>query len=345
LKVAVITDQHFSARKGSKIFHDYFEKFYNDVFFPTLDEQGITHVIDMGDTFDNRKSIDFWSLDWAKKKYYDRLREMGITVWTIVGNHTAYYKNTNEINTIDLILKEYENVFPISSCSTYTIDGTPICFIPWINSENEEKTFNHIKNTPAKVAFGHLELNGFHCYRGYTQENGMSPDLFSKFQKVYSGHYHTRSDNGQIFYLGNPYELFWNDVDDDRGFHIFDTDTFEHEFIINPYKMFKVINYRDSIVEQYDYPSCSEKIIKVVVKEKKDSGLFDRFIENLNFSNCHEIKIVETVTELQDIEYDDEIEDTVSILNKYIEEYDTTLNKSTIKSILQDVYKEACEAV
>ena len=25
-------------------------------------------------------------------------------------------------------------------------------------------------------------------------------------------------------YLGTPYELYWNDVNDSRGFHIFDTD-------------------------------------------------------------------------------------------------------------------------
>ena len=344
MKIAIITDQHFGARKGSKIFHDYFQKFYENIFFPTLEKEGISTIIDMGDTFDNRKSIDFWSLDWAKRNYYDRLEELGIKLWTIVGNHTAFYKNTNKLNTIDLILSEYNNVFPISECSTYAVDGkTPICFIPWINQENQEETFNHIKNTSAQIAFGHLELNGFYCYRGYTQDHGMSPDLFDKFKKVYTGHYHTRSDNGKIFYLGNPYELFWNDVDDVRGFHIFDTETLEHVAIDNPYKIFKVINYRDSIAKNYDYSDCSEKIIKVIVKEKKIPGLFEKFIEQLDKSDCHEVKIVESIKELEEVEYDGEIEDTVSLLNKYVEEYDTDLSKSKIKSLIQEIYKEACE--
>ena len=48
MKVAIITDQHFGARKNSKQFHDYFLKFYNDVFFPTLEKHKIKTVVDMG---------------------------------------------------------------------------------------------------------------------------------------------------------------------------------------------------------------------------------------------------------------------------------------------------------
>ena len=79
-------------------------KFYQEVFFPYLEEHGIKTVIDMGDTFDSRKGIDFSALTWAKDNYYDRLEELGCTVHTIVGNHTAYYKNTNDVNAVDLLL-------------------------------------------------------------------------------------------------------------------------------------------------------------------------------------------------------------------------------------------------
>ena len=119
MKVAIITDQHFGARKNSKQFHDYFLKFYNDVFFPTLEKHKIKTVVDMGDTFDSRKGIDFAALAWAKDNYYDRLQEMGVTIHTIVGNHTAYYKNTNELNAVDLLLREYKNV-KVYSCLLYT---------------------------------------------------------------------------------------------------------------------------------------------------------------------------------------------------------------------------------
>jgi len=159
MKVAIITDQHFGARKNSKLFHDYFLKFYNDVFFPTLEKEGITTVIDMGDTFDSRKGIDFAALTWAKDNYFDRLKELGCTVHTIVGNHTAYYKNTNDINAVDLLLREYDNVKIYAETQEVKLGDTKVLFVPWINNENEEETFKRVKKSNCKVVMGHLELN------------------------------------------------------------------------------------------------------------------------------------------------------------------------------------------
>ena len=246
MKVAIITDQHFGARKSSKFLHDHFEKFYNQIFFPYIEENGIDIVIDMGDTFDNRRSIDLWALEWAKEKYYDRLEKLGVTVHTIVGNHTAYYKNTNDISSVDLLLKEYSNVKVYSEPQEVKIDNLNVLFIPWINAENFESTVKSIEVSTSTCAMGHLELNGFRAHRGHVMEDGMESKLFDKFKRVFSGHYHTRSDDGQIFYLGNPYEMFWNDVNDTRGFHIFDTETLEHTPVNNPFKLFYNIYYEDT---------------------------------------------------------------------------------------------------
>ena len=148
---------------------------------------------------------------------------MGITVHTIVGNHTAYYKNTNEINAVDLLLKEYDNVKVYSETTSILIDNLSILLVPWINSENEEKTLSMIKESRSPVCMGHLELHGFKVNDYVVMEHGSSIDPFSKFEIVYSGHFHTRSNQDNIYYLGNPYEIYWNDCNDVRGFHLFDT--------------------------------------------------------------------------------------------------------------------------
>ena len=121
MKLAIITDQHFGARKGADYIHRYFKKFYDNTFFPYLEKNKIDTVVDMGDTFDNRRNIDLATLEWSKKNYYDRLQAMGIKVHTIVGNHTAYYKDTNEINTVELLLKEYDNVEVYSEPTEITL--------------------------------------------------------------------------------------------------------------------------------------------------------------------------------------------------------------------------------
>jgi hypothetical protein len=346
MKVAIITDQHFGARKNSKLFHDYFLKFYNNVFFPALEEQGITTVIDMGDTFDSRKGIDFSALLWAKSNYYDRLKSMGCKVITVVGNHTAYYKNTNEVNAVDLLLREYDNVQVIADPEELKVGNLKVLFIPWINQENEEKSIKMIQNSNASVAMGHLELNGFSAYRGHVMDHGREKDIFKSYKKVFSGHYHTRNDDGKIFYLGNPYEIYWNDVNDTRGFNIFDTETLDHTPINNPYKMFYNIYYEDTDYQTFDSREYESKIVRVIVRKKSDTKKFEKFIDKLYSSNIAELKVVENfqIQESEDFEAF-ESEDTLSVLNRYIEEAEVDLDKSILQKVISEVYQEACELV
>jgi len=346
MKVAIITDQHFGARKNSKLFHDYFLKFYNDVFFPTLEQYGITTVVDMGDTFDSRKGIDFSALSWAKSNYYDRLQEMGVKVHTIVGNHTAYYKNTNQVNAVDLLLREYDNVTVYSEPTEVMLDKLPTLFIPWINQENEESTLKLIEKTTCPCAMGHLELSGFRVNKQIVMEHGLESTLFEKFKVVFSGHYHTRSNNGTVFYLGNPYEMFWNDVNDTRGFHIFDTETVTHEPINNPYRLFYNIYYEDTNYQTFDTREYENKIVRVIVRKKSDIKKFEKFVDKLYSSNISELKIVENfvIQESENFEAF-ESEDTLSILNRYIEEAEVSLDKSVVQKMIQEIYQEACELV
>ena len=346
MKVAIISDQHFGCRKNSKLFHDYFLNFYNKIFFPTLKQYGITTVIDMGDTFDSRKGIDFSALSWSNSNYYDKLSELNCNVYTIVGNHTSYYRNTNQVNAVDLLLREYSKVKIISEPTEVLLENLRVLFIPWINSENEMKTMKMISSTKAPVVMGHLELQGFRANTTTIMDQGMDSDIFKRFKKVFSGHYHTRSDNGTVFYLGNPYEMFWNDINDTRGFHIFDTETLEHIPVNNPYRLFYHIYYEDTQYQTFDVSEYENKIVKVIVRKKTDAQKFEKFIDKLYSSNIAEIKIVENfnIEEPENFEAL-ESEDTISILNRYVNESEVNLDKSVLRNLIQEVYQEACEMV
>ena len=191
---------------------------------------------------------------------------------------------------------------------------------------------------------GHLELNGFRAHRGHIMEDGMGCELFEKFSHVFSGHYHTRSNDGKIFYLGNPYEMFWNDVNDTRGFHIFDTETLEHTPVNNPFQMFHNVYYEDTPYQMIDTTKYENKIVKVIVRKKTNLKQFEKFIDKLYSSNIAELKVVENFLLVENEEFEaEESEDTMSILNRYIQEAEVDFDKSTITKILQEVYREACE--
>ena len=344
MKIGLITDTHYNFRKANKAFHEYFERFYNDIFFPTLKKNKIKTVVHLGDAFDNRKGVDYWALQWAKRNVYDKFEQLGITVYSIVGNHDAYYKNTNEVNAIDVLLNEYSNIVKISSPTEIFIDDTECVFLPWICTDNEKETFSLLEETSAKIVFGHLELSGFSVYPGHVQENGLNKNVFKKFDRVFSGHYHTSSNDGKIFYLGNPYQMFWCDVNDKRGFHIFDTDDYSLEKIENPYTMFEKVYYDDD-GENIDFSSLSNKMIKLFVQKKENHLKFDKFVSQIVNANPLEFKIVENFDVYDDDVNSDEfcVEDTLSILDKYVEESEFNLNKTVIKNLLRDVYKEALE--
>lgn len=345
MKIGIITDTHFCYRRSNKDFHDYFEKFYSNIFHPTLEARGINCVVHMGDAFDNRKGVDYWGLEWAQRVFYDRLSEKNIKLYQICGNHDSEKKSTNKFNSIDTLLREYKNVIRVTEPKEYIIDELNCLFIPWICKDNQEKTFEMIQNSTAKVIFGHLELTGFTLFPGLIQTHGMDSEKFQKFDRVFSGHYHTRSDDGRIFYLGNPYQLFWSDVDDSRGFHIFDTETYEIEFIKNPYNMFEKIHYSDTDYKTFDYSSIENKIIKIVIQTKTNQSEYDRFINEILKYDIIDLKIVENndlnddLVELTSLD----CEDTLTTLNKYVEQSDFKLKKDLILKILYDTYKEANE--
>ena len=345
MKVAIITDQHFGARNDSVGFLDFFEQFYDNTFFPTLDAIDVDCVLILGDTFDRRKYVNFYSLDRAKKMFFNKLEERGIKVIMIAGNHDTYFKNTNEVNSPELLLAEYTNVSLVHKAMDITVDDTPICFVPWICPENYDESIETLNTSKAEICMGHFEIAGFAMYRGMESHEGLSKDLFKKFDMVFSGHYHHRSDDGHIYYLGNPYELTWQDYNDPRGFHLFDLQTRQLEFIGNPYTMFQRVEYDDSLtdpsVQSYDY--LKNKFVKVIVVNKNDLYKFDKFITKVYNSNPYEVKIIEDFSEYTEgeIATDINLEDTLDVLSNYVDSIETDYDKDKVKTFMKALYTEA----
>lgn len=348
MKLALITDLHFGVRNDNFAFADYQEKFFEHVFFPYLKENEIDTIVDLGDTFDRRKYINFVSLDRAKSMFFDPIDENQYNFHVLVGNHDSFYKNTLEINSINLLAEQY-NIHIYDQPEVATFDGLKVVMLPWICSNNEEDVKSLCTSTDAQVLFGHLELSGYQMYKGQAIHHGMSDDWLKKFDVVCTGHYHTKSTTGNVNYLGCPYEMTWSDFDDPKGFHIFDTDTRELTFIQNPYRMFHKVHYDDQeksmeqVVNQ-DFSELEGTYVKVIVAEKTNPYWFDMFIEKLEKAGPIHVQVVEDHLNL-DLASDDDIvneaEDTLTILNKYIEALDVTVSKGKLESTIKDLYSEA----
>ena len=232
---------------------------------------------------------------------------------------------------------------------TEEFDGVGIHFMPWINVENYDRVIRSIEMTYADICMGHLEINGFEMHKGHFCEGGYPRDMFRKFDTVFSGHFHKKSDDGHIYYLGNTYQMTWSDHNETKGFHIFDTATRDLEYIQNPYKIFDKIYYDDTQTDYstIDVSQYEDKFIKLVVVNKKDLYKFDQFVDRLLAIRTHEVKIVEDFSELDASNVSDEIienaQDTTTLLERYIDELDVDIDKSRLKSTMRTLYLEASD--
>lgn len=349
MKIALITDQHFGVRGDHKVLLESQEIFYRDIFFPYLKDHNIDTIIDLGDAFDRRKYINFYTLNQAKNMFYNRIRDNNIKLYSIIGNHTVYYKNTNSVNTMSELFESesYLNIY-WEKPKVITLDGLEILLCPWINSENFEESMKILSNTTAQILMGHLEIQGFEMYKGAINHEGFDQSIFSKFDIVMSGHFHHKSSYGNIHYLGAPYQMTWGDYNDVRGFHIFDTDSRELEFIKNPNELFVKLFYNDTNMTVEDLNKSNfnvyNKYIKVIVQEKQNPYLFDMYIDNLQKNNPADIKVVDDHQHLDLLDEEDlldEAEDTITLMTKYIDNIETKKSKDKVNAYMKKLYEEA----
>jgi DNA repair exonuclease SbcCD nuclease subunit len=340
----------FGVRGDSTIFLDYQEKFYKDVFFPHLKDAGVNTVLHLGDLFDRRKFINFVTLSKTKKTFLEPLKEMGIEMHIVVGNHDTSFKNTNEVNSLNLLLKEYDNIHVYENEPVeLELGSSNIMLAPWITKENEEMFLEKASKTRCSILAGHFEFQGFEMTRGHMSKHGYKPSDFTKFEMIWSGHFHIPSKYDNVEYLGAPYEMDWSDYDGIRGFHIFDTETKELTKIRNPYRLHHKIVYDDTDMTIEDVANLDVSILKdtfvmMVVNNKTNPYIFEMLVDKIDNSGAADVKIVEDALSLESIADDEtinEAKDTREILHGYVDSMDTKVEKTRIKNLLDELYVEA----
>jgi len=347
VKVAILNDTHCGIRNSSEIFMEYQSRFYTDVFFPYLREHNIKKILHLGDYYENRTSINFKALHHNRRIFLDKLRDYGIHMDIIPGNHDCYFKNTNRLNALKELLGHYmSEVRIIEEPEVVDYDGCKVALLPWINNENEKRVRDFITTCKADICGAHLELNGFDMQMGIPCTDGMDASLFSKFDMVLSGHFHTKSQNNNIHYLGSQMEFFWSDCNDKKYFHILDTDTRELTAIENPITIFEKILYDDTTSKQAltKVSHLDNKFVKVIVINKSKPAEFEKFIDRINSKKIYGLQIAENFQDFAGAQVEDEnvsIESTDKLLYTYIDAVDTDLDKDRIKNKVHELMIEA----
>jgi DNA repair exonuclease SbcCD nuclease subunit len=341
MKVVLLGDSHFGASNSSDIIHNYFEKFYN-FFFDYLEQNNINTIIQEGDLFDIRKFVHFNTLEKSENYFFSQLKKNNIKMITIAGNHDVLFKNTNKINAVSLLATDAMQVVDMYP-ETVLIGSKTFDMYPWINIENIDVCMEFLEKSKSDYAVGHFEFNDFPMYAGVIATSGMNHKLFSKYAKVFSGHYHTISQKDNVLFTGTPCELNWSDYGDLKGFWVLDTETDTLEHVKNPYRLFEKISYVEGM--SYDFTQVCEKYVKIVVVDKKDQKKFDSFVDAVNMNSPHDVRIIEhsVVQSVKESVKTTELISTQSMLLSVVDNLDTTLDKNKLKNCVLEMYVEAMQ--
>ena len=349
MKIAILNDTHAGIRGDMIEMSNYQGRFYNEIFFPYLDEHNIKHIIHLGDYFDRRKYVNFASLKANREHFIKPMVERGITMDLILGNHDVYYKSTNSVNSPELLLFE-ENVNIIYDPIVKEYDGFNIALVPWINNENYADSVDFLLSANASVCMGHFEIEGALMMPGAVCSHGLDISYLKRFEKVYSGHFHSKSEVKNCRYLGSQMQFTWSDYGDEKYFHIFDTETTEISPIHNPIKMFEKVFYDDtketfeSIVNQ-DFEKYASKFVKVIVVNKDNPYWFDAMIDKLHKVNPIHLSVVDDHKHMDMLSDEDidGVEDTLTILHKYVDNLEVQGDKNQLTSLVTSLYNEALD--
>lgn len=358
-KICLISDTHFGHKNDSLLFHTAFVKFYDDIFFPELKKRSIKTIVHLGDLFDRRKYINFHILYRTRIDFLQKLVDGGYDTHILIGNHDTYFRDSNDVNSVtELIHMRYPKFHIYENTEEVVFDDRRILFVPWLNPNNMSAGMDHIDETKAEVAFGHLEIAGYHMSQTQVCEHGMDASIFKKFKLVLSGHFHHPNMTANIRYLGSPYEMTFADLNDPRGFYIFDTDTLALEFIENPFKMHYRIVYDDrepetkTALSEMDMSVYEDKFVKLVVAHKTDPNFYEDFVDQL-IHLTPELSIQEEFclevgeeADQQFIEFDENnkivtVSDTLTIIDTYVDSIGMEVDKTKFKGIMKEIYLEA----
>lgn len=350
--LVIVGDMHIGARNGSNVVMDHQLKFFEEQLLPFMEEHGITKILQSGDLFDTRKFSNHAVLYHWHKRFFEVLEKKNIELHVLIGNHDTAVKNTNEINSPELFLSRYKNIFVYNEPQMFSHEGLDILTVPWICQENQERVLKSMSSTTAKWCFGHFEVKNYEMHKGQVAHDGLDAKVFDNFDVVLSGHFHTRNTKGKIKYVGTPYEMTWIDYGDPKGFHVLNPKTQKLKFIKNNYTLFNKVYYDDKgkdsdYYKTIDLTGLDNTYVKVVVVNKTDLYQFDRFMDKVYQIPVVDLKITEDISdfEIEDIDEDIEIEDTKSLIESYVDVLDTELDKVKLKSMMQRLYTEALEII
>jgi DNA repair exonuclease SbcCD nuclease subunit len=325
---AIYSDFHLGIHKNNPLWHK-IALDWTDWFISQLKEKNISKIIFLGDFFHNRSDISVDTLHVASiiaEKFKD------FEVLMLVGNHCSFYKDRADIHSLSFF-KGHPNVKVIDKAQTIHIGDKDVFFAPWGTM---------LKDIPnSDVLMGHFEIESFKFSPHKVCEKGISPSaLCKKAPLIFSGHFHLRSERdykkSKIIYVGNPFEMYFDDVEETKGYYVINFDDLNYKFYENE---FSPKHKKIKISDLKNTKNVKNNIIKVIVDKNLNDVELEKYIEEIKTSNPLFFSL-DTVTSFNptienlDEEYDLSGIDIEQAISEFVQSLDFDNKEEVVKQAI-----------
>lgn len=335
-KFAVVSDLHLGVHQNSEKWLKEALKFA-EWFREECFNQSIYDIIVPGDFFHDRTDINLLTIQYATK-----ILEVwkDFHIWMIPGNHDCFYKDNATVSSVS-IFKGYKNVTLFEKTDTLIQDGKHITFVPWGVA---------LADIPkSDVIVGHFELNGFkmNSYK-VCEGHDDSENLLDKAPLTITGHFHTKQEKfgrkGRVVYVGTPYQMDYNDLGVEKGYHILDVKTLDLLFIeykhTTKHKKLTLSQLVDNKANLSDYleKEVRNNVITFVIDKdiefEKINALVQKIqlFEPLAYRGTEFLKKEETGVETQNIQVNVQVE---QLIGEFIKKMELENSDAVLKLVIE----------
>lgn len=331
-RYAIVTDTHLGLNSNNEKYQYLVESLFYNIYDYCI-KNNINKILHLGDFFHYRKQTSNKTLSHA----LDIAEELpnNINMYIVIGNHDTYYSSSLFPSTLE-VFSEYKNIHLVSE----PIDLDDIIMVPW--------GYKDLKSLPKdKVLCGHFDINGFPMVKDVVSyDASFSKSDFVNFQQVFSGHYHKPSQQGNIQYLGAPFQHNFGDVGEDRGWYTYIDGKLEKQKFEAP--EYKLIFYslKEGEISKENIKGHNIKLIfdvEISTKEMTDVVDIISALEPMSFGVERRVKDYSTA--LNETEKDLHLKSNSDIINEYINNVEAPahIKKPLAKNIIQSLLKETMD--
>jgi DNA repair exonuclease SbcCD nuclease subunit len=292
----------------------------------------ITEIIILGDLFHDRQSISIEVLCDAYD-FFKSCKDLGQQWIVFPGNHDMFLKYSWNVNS----LRPFSDVLTIiDAVKILEIDDQRFWIVPFIYSESAYmRVLNKIEEQyePGDVLLTHIGVKSASLNICFLLQDWSVVDFEdSKFDRVYTGHFHIRQQvGGNVWYPGSLIPFKFDEGDTEHGFYVYDIKERDHQFV-NIWKTGRKLlpkettppqycTFHDSLLDEKKADEVENNYIRVATTREYSPNEKDEIRSTLMSMGARRVTFMDLVKH-DEVVCEDEVSEVVdmgSIFRDYVE--------------------------